>query len=64
MVSMSTTSIIPFAVEDAEIEGLKVLRMKQVTDERGTAREMLKPVAVVEGEAFGALGDRAARRGK
>jgi dTDP-4-dehydrorhamnose 3,5-epimerase len=92
---MSTTTIIPFAVEDTEIEGLKVLRMKQVTDERGTAREfyressfldaglpslgpwvqvnitetrqgalrglhgeeMLKLVAVVEGEAFGAYLD-------
>ena len=92
---MSTTNIIPFAVEHTEIEGLKVLRMKQITDERGTVREfyressfaeaglpslgpwvqvnitetrqgalrglhgeeMLKLVAVVEGEAFGAYLD-------
>ena len=89
------TDIIPLAVQRTEIEGLKILRMKQVTDERGTVREfyressflaaglpslgpwlqvnitetrqgalrglhgedMLKLVAVVEGEAFGAYLD-------
>jgi dTDP-4-dehydrorhamnose 3,5-epimerase len=87
--------IIPLAVEHTEIEGLKILQMKQITDERGTVREfyressflaaglpslgpwlqvnitetrqgalrglhgeeMLKLVAVVEGEAFGAYLD-------
>ena len=102
---MSPTNIGPFAVEHTEIEGLKVLRMKQISDERGTVREfyressfleaglpslgpwlqvnitetrqgalrglhgeeMLKLVAIVEGEAFGAYLDArtdSASRGK
>ena len=36
------TSIIPLAVEHTEIEGLKILQMKQVTDERGTVREFYR----------------------
>jgi dTDP-4-dehydrorhamnose 3,5-epimerase-like enzyme len=39
---MSAASIIPFTVEHTEIEGLKILRMKQVTDERGTVREFYR----------------------
>lgn len=34
--------IIPFAVEHTDIEGLKVLQMKQITDERGTVREFYR----------------------
>jgi hypothetical protein len=36
------TDISPFAVQHTEIEGLKILRMKQVTDERGTIREFYR----------------------
>jgi dTDP-4-dehydrorhamnose 3,5-epimerase len=36
------TAIIPFAVGHTEIEGLKILQMKQVTDERGTVREFYR----------------------
>jgi dTDP-4-dehydrorhamnose 3,5-epimerase len=36
------TDVTPFAVEHTEIEGLKVLRMKQITDERGTIREFYR----------------------
>ena len=42
------TTIIPFAVQDTEIEGLKVLQMKQITDERGTVREFYRESAFVE----------------
>jgi dTDP-4-dehydrorhamnose 3,5-epimerase len=40
--------IIPFAVEHTEIEGLKILRMKQVTDERGTVREFYRESSFLE----------------
>ncbi|HEX3963813.1 MAG TPA: hypothetical protein VHZ03_45425 [Trebonia sp.] len=36
------TDISPFAVQHTEIKGLKILRMKQVTDERGTIREFYR----------------------
>ena len=36
------TDIIPFAVVHTEIEGLKILQMKQITDERGTVREFYR----------------------
>jgi dTDP-4-dehydrorhamnose 3,5-epimerase len=36
------TTVIPLAVESTEIEGLKVLQMKQITDERGTVREFYR----------------------
>jgi len=39
---MSLTNIIPFTVEHTEIEGLSILRMKQITDERGTVREFYR----------------------
>jgi dTDP-4-dehydrorhamnose 3,5-epimerase len=42
------TTIIPFAVEDTEIEGLKVLTMKQITDERGTVREFYRESGFLE----------------
>jgi dTDP-4-dehydrorhamnose 3,5-epimerase len=42
------TEIIPFAVEHTEIEGLKVLQMKQITDERGTVREFYRESAFLE----------------
>src|SRR5688572_29462338 len=87
-------SIEPFNVQSTEIDGLLVLTMKQITDERGTVREgfrasafaeagvpvgpwpqvnitetkqgairglhgedMIKLVAIVHGEAFGAYVD-------
>ncbi len=42
------TEIVPFAVEQTEIEGLTVLRMKQITDERGTVREFYRESAFLE----------------
>jgi dTDP-4-dehydrorhamnose 3,5-epimerase len=42
------TEVIPFAVQDTEIEGLKVLRMKQITDERGTIREFYRESSFLE----------------
>lgn len=39
---MPTPAIIPFAVQSTEIEGLSILRMKQITDERGTVREFYR----------------------
>ena len=42
------TGIIPFAVEHTEIEGLKVLQMKQITDERGTVREFYRESSFLE----------------
>jgi dTDP-4-dehydrorhamnose 3,5-epimerase len=45
---MSAASIIPFTVERTEIEGLKILRMKQVTDERGTVREFYRESSFLE----------------
>jgi dTDP-4-dehydrorhamnose 3,5-epimerase len=45
---MSTTNIIPFAVEHTEIEGLKLLRMKQISDERGTVREFYRESSFLE----------------
>jgi|HubBroStandDraft_4_1064222.scaffolds.fasta_scaffold654043_1 dTDP-4-dehydrorhamnose 3,5-epimerase len=45
---MSRASIIPFAVEHTEIEGLEVLQMKQITDERGTVREFYRESSFLE----------------
>lgn len=42
------TDIIPFAVSHTEIEGLEVLHMKQITDERGTVREFYRESAFLE----------------
>ena len=42
------TDIIPFAVDHTEIEGLKILRMKQITDERGTVREFYRESSFLE----------------
>jgi len=42
------TDIIPFAVEHTEIEGLMVLQMKQITDERGTVREFYRESSFLE----------------
>lgn len=41
------TSIQPFTVTPTEIEGLFVLRMKQIADERGTIREFYRESAFV-----------------
>lgn len=37
--------MVPFTVEDTAIDGLRVLRMKQVTDDRGTVREFYRESA-------------------
>ena len=42
------TTIIPFALEHTEIEGLKILQMKQITDERGTVREFYRESSFLE----------------
>jgi dTDP-4-dehydrorhamnose 3,5-epimerase len=39
------TDITPFAVQHTQIEGLKILQMKQITDERGTIREFYRESA-------------------
>ena len=45
---MSTPTIIPFAVRPTDIEGLMILQMKQITDERGTVREFYRESAFLE----------------
>ena len=45
---MSPLNIIPFTVEHTEIEGLVILRMKQITDERGTVREFYRESSFLE----------------
>lgn len=45
---MSPSQIIPFTVEHTEIEGLSILRMKQITDERGTVREFYRESSFLE----------------
>ena len=40
--------IVPLSVEPTAIEGLRVLTMKQVTDERGTVREFYRQSSWVE----------------
>jgi len=42
------TDIIPFAVEHTDIEGLEILQMKQITDERGTVREFYRESSFLE----------------
>jgi dTDP-4-dehydrorhamnose 3,5-epimerase len=43
-----TAALVPFSVEPTEIPGLTVLRMKQITDERGTVREFFRQSAMAE----------------
>jgi dTDP-4-dehydrorhamnose 3,5-epimerase len=43
-----TAALVPFSVEHTEIPGLTVLRMKQITDERGTVREFFRQSAMAE----------------
>ena len=45
---MAEPVVVLFAVEDSEIKGLKVLRMKAVTDDRGTVREFYRESAFAE----------------
>lgn len=47
--------MVPFAVEDTSIEGLRVLRMKAVTDDRGTVREFYRESAFTAA-GLGSLG--------
>lgn len=45
---MTSPSIEPFAVTTTDIDGLLVLTMKQITDERGTVREAFRTSAFAE----------------
>ena len=42
------TSVEPFAVQPTEIDGLLVLTMRQITDERGTVREAFRTSAFAD----------------
>jgi dTDP-4-dehydrorhamnose 3,5-epimerase len=39
---MSAADVTPFHVEQTGIDGLVIIRMKQITDERGTVRELFR----------------------
>jgi dTDP-4-dehydrorhamnose 3,5-epimerase len=41
-------SIVPFSARATEIEGLSIIQMKQITDDRGTVREFYRESAFVE----------------
>ncbi len=43
--------VIPFRAEPTDIDGLLIVRMKQVTDERGTIRELFRLSAFAEAGA-------------
>jgi dTDP-4-dehydrorhamnose 3,5-epimerase len=43
--------VIPFRAESTDIDGLLIVRMKQVTDERGTIRELFRLSAFAEAGA-------------
>ena len=45
---MASAQITPFTVEHTEIEGLSILRMKQITDERGTVREFYRESSFID----------------
>ena len=45
---MHTEPLVPFSVQRTEIPGLVVLRMKQVSDSRGTVREVFRTSAMAE----------------
>jgi dTDP-4-dehydrorhamnose 3,5-epimerase len=45
---MTTPDVRPFTVERTAIDGLVVIRMKQVTDARGTVRELFRWSALAE----------------
>jgi dTDP-4-dehydrorhamnose 3,5-epimerase len=42
------TIVVPFEVRTTDIEGLSVIQMKQITDDRGTVREFYRESAFVE----------------
>ena len=48
MHGMGYPEITPFEVSGTEIDGLFILQMKQITDERGTVREFYRESAFVE----------------
>lgn len=52
---MSQLTILPFETQETDIEGLRLLQMKQVTDERGTVREFYRESAFIEA-GLGSLG--------
>lgn len=45
---MAELTIVPFTAEQTEVEGLWILTMKQVTDDRGTVREFYRESAFAE----------------
>jgi dTDP-4-dehydrorhamnose 3,5-epimerase len=45
---MTGPTIEPFAIESTDIDGLLVIRMKQITDDRGTIRELFRTSAFAE----------------
>lgn len=45
---MQSNSVIPFEVRPTEIEGLSIIQMKQITDDRGTVREFYRESAFLE----------------
>ena len=45
---MQPISVVPFSVRATDIEGLSIIQMKQITDERGTVREFYRESAFVE----------------
>lgn len=42
------TTVVPFSARQTEIDGLWILQMKEITDERGTVREFYRESAFVE----------------
>lgn len=45
---MTTPHITPFSTQTTDIDGLLVIRMKQVTDDRGTIRELFRHSAFAD----------------
>jgi dTDP-4-dehydrorhamnose 3,5-epimerase len=45
---MTTPQITPFHTEGTDIDGLLLIRMKQITDDRGTIRELFRASAFAE----------------
>lgn len=45
MTAVPAPKIVPFTVSQTEVDGLRVLTMKQVTDDRGTVREFYRESA-------------------
>jgi dTDP-4-dehydrorhamnose 3,5-epimerase len=48
VLGVTAPKIVPFDVETTAIDGLVVLTMKQITDDRGTVRELFRTSAMAE----------------